>query len=193
MPFSSDFGIADTSLRSCIHFSTSPSSSRSAALRTTARLQYNFLDADTGFFYTGSSLGKKKIFALGGGLDVQKDYKSYAIDAYVDHPLGPGAISGQVAWTRLDGGDFIKTLLEQDVIFGEVGYYLPKAKVMPYLSVSSKDIASTDTGDETRWSVGLGYMAFGHNFNIKAAYGRVDPKVGKSADQFTIQMQAFYF
>ena len=50
------------------------------ALRTTARLQYNFLEADTGFFYTGSSLGKKKIFAIGGGVDVQKDYKSYALD-----------------------------------------------------------------------------------------------------------------
>lgn len=163
------------------------------ALRTTARLQYNFLDADTGFFYTGTSLGKKKIFAVGGGCDAQKDYKSYAADVYVDHPLGPGAISGQIDWTRLDGGDFLKPLLKQDVIFGEVGYYLPKAKVMPYLSISSRDIASTDSGDETRWSVGLGYMAFGHNFNVKAAYGKIDPKVGKSADQFTIQMQAFYF
>jgi hypothetical protein len=163
------------------------------ALRWTSRVQYNFLDADTGFFYTGTSMGKKKIFAIGGGCDAQKDYKSYAADAYFDHPLGPGALSAQLDWIRYDGGDFIKTLPKQDVIYGEAGYYLPKAKVMPFFSVSSKDVASTDTGDETRWSVGLGYMAFGHNFNIKAAYGQVDPKVGKSADQFTIQMQAFYF
>ena len=64
---------------------------------------------------------------------------------------------------------------------------------MPFFTVSSKDLAATDAGDETRWSVGLGYMAVGHNFNIKAAYGKIDPKVGKSADQFTIQLQAFYF
>ncbi len=163
------------------------------ALRWTSRVQYNFLDADTGFFYTGTSMGKKKIFAIGGGCDAQKDYKSYAADAYFDHPLGPGALSAQLDWIRYDGGDFIKALPKQDVIYGEAGYYLPKAKVMPFFSVSSKDVASTDTGDETRWSVGLGYMAFGHNFNVKAAYGQVDPKVGKSADQFTIQMQAFYF
>ncbi|MBK8597133.1 MAG: hypothetical protein IPP07_21300 [Holophagales bacterium] len=163
------------------------------ALRTTARLQYNFLEADTGFFYTGSSLGKKKIFAIGGGVDVQKDYKSYALDAYVDHPVGAGAVSGQVDWIRYDGGSFLSSLPKQDVIFGEVGYYLPKAKVMPFFSVSSKDVASTDAGDETRWSVGLGYMAVGHNLNLKAAYGKVDPKVGKSANQFTIQLQAFYF
>ena len=163
------------------------------SLRTTARLQYNFLDADTGFFYTGTSLGKKKIFAIGAGCDAQKDYKSYAADVYVDHPLGPGAISGQVDWIRYDGGTFLAALPEQDVIYAEAGYYFPKVKVMPFFTVSNKNLASTDTGDETRWSVGLGYMAFGHNVNLKAAYGKIDPKVGKSADQFTIQLQAFYF
>ena len=169
------------------------------ALRWTARLQYNFLDTDTGFFYTGTSLGKKKVFAIGGGCDAQKDYKSYAADVYVDHPLGPGAISGQVDWIRYDGGDFLKnangtpSLPKQDTIYGEAGYYLPEVKVMPYLAISKKDVADSDTGDETRWSVGLGYFAFGHNFNIKAAYGRVEPKIGRSANQFTVQMQAFYF
>lgn len=163
------------------------------ALRGTARLQYNFLDADTGFFYTGTSLGKKKIFAVGGGCDFQKDYKSYAADVYVDHPLGAGAISGQLDWIRYDGGDFLKSLPKQDVIYTEAGYYFPKAKLMPFFTLSSKNVSATDAGDETRWSVGLGYMAFGHNVNLKAAYGKVDPKVGKSADQITIQLQGFYF
>lgn len=163
------------------------------ALRFTSRVQYNFLDADTGFFYTGTSMGKKKVFAIGGGYDVQKDYTSYAADAYYDHPVGPGSLSAQLDYIHYDGGDFLKALPKQDVIYGEVGYYFPKAKVMPFLTYSGKDVASTDSGDEARWSIGLGYMAFGHNFNLKAAYGKVDPKVGKSADQFTIQMQAFYF
>ena len=163
------------------------------AFRQTVRVQYNFLDADTGFFYTGTSLGKKKIFAIGGGYDVQKDYESWAADAYYDHPLGPGALSAQLDYIHYDGGTFLKTLPKQDVVYGEAGYYLPKAKLMPFFTYSSKDVASTDAGDETRWSIGLGYMAFGHNMNIKAAWGRVDPGVGASADQFTIQMQGFYF
>lgn len=163
------------------------------AFRETVRVQYNFLDADTGFFYTGTSLGKKKIFAIGGGYDVQKDYESYAADAYFDHPLGPGALSAQLDYIHYDGGTFLKTLPKQDVIYGEAGYFISKAKVMPFFTYSSKDVASTDAGDETRWSVGLGYFAYGHNLNLKAAYGRVDPKVGKSADQITIQMQGFYF
>ncbi len=169
------------------------------AFRETARVQYNFLEADTGFFYTGTSLGKKKIFAIGGGYDVQKDYTSYAADAYYDHPLGPGALSAQLDYIHYDGGDFLKnangtpSLPKQDVIYAEAGYYLPKAKVMPFFTYGNKDLSSTDAGDESRWSVGLGYMAVGHNCNIKAAYGQVDPKVGKSASQFTVQLQGYYF
>ncbi len=163
------------------------------SFRETVRVQYNFLDADTGFFYTGTGLGKKKIFAIGGGYDVQKDYSSYAADAYYDHPLGPGALTAQLDYIHYDGGDFLKTLPKQDVIYGEAGYYISRAKVMPFFTYSKRDVASTDTGDETRWSVGLGYFAYGHNLNIKAAYGRIEPWIGKSADQFTVQMQGFYF
>ena len=163
------------------------------AFRTTARVQYNFLDADTGFYYTGTSLGKKKIFAIGAGCDNQKDYKSYAVDAYYDHPLGPGALSGQLDWIRYDGGTFLKSLAKQDVIYGEIAYYISAAKVMPFFTYGNKNIADTSTGDESRWTLGLGYMAIGHNLNLKAAYGRVEPKNGKSLNQFTIQLQAFYF
>ena len=168
--------------------------SSNQAFRTTARLQYNFLDADTGFFYTGTSLGKKRIFAIGAGCDAQKDYKSYAADAYVDLPVGTGgAVSGQIDWIRYDGGTTFTALPKQDTLFLEGGYYVKSAKVMPFFTYSAKDLAGTDAGDESRWSIGLGYMAFGHNTNIKAAYGKIDPKNRDSVDQFTIQLQGFYF
>ena len=161
--------------------------------RTTARLQYNFLEADTGFFYTGTSLGKKKILAIGGGWDSQKDYESFAGDVYFDHPLGPGAVSAQFDFIRYDGGSFQKSLPKQDVFYGEAGYYIAKARLMPYGTFSRKDVAGTDVGDETRWSAGLGVFVSGHSFNLKAAWGRVEPKGGRAADQFTVQMQGFYF
>lgn len=164
------------------------------AFRTTARLQYNFLDADTGFFYTGTSLGKKRIFALGAGYDTQKDYTSYAADAYVDLPVGKnGAVSGQLDFIHYDGGTTFTNLAKQDTVYAEAGYYIKSAKVMPFAYWGTKDVAGRDAGDESRWAIGLGYMAFGHNLNIKAAYGRIDPKGGRSVDQFTIQMQGFYF
>jgi hypothetical protein len=163
------------------------------SFRTTARIQYNFLEADTGVFYTGTSLGKKKILAVGGGCDFQKDYKSWAADVYFDHPLGPGSISAQLDWIRYDGGTLIKTLPLQEVLYTEVGYYFSSVKLMPFFTYGSKDITNVETGDETRWSIGIGFFPFGHNFNIKAAYGNIDPKNAKSVDQLTVQLQAFYF
>lgn len=164
------------------------------SFRTTARLQYNFLEADTGFFYSGTSLGKKKILALGVGCDAQKDYKSWAGDVYVDLPVGnAGAVSGQLDWIRYDGGETFTNLPKQDVIYAEGGFFIKSAKLMPFFVYGNKNVSGTEAGDESRWSVGLGYMAFGHNLNLKAAYGKIDPKNGKSVDQFTIQLQAFYF
>jgi len=29
--------------------------------------------------------------------------------------------------------------------------------------------------------------------NVKAGYGRIDPKVGRSVNLFTVQLQVFYF
>lgn len=163
------------------------------AFRSTARVQYNLLEADTGFFYSGTSLGKKRIVAVGGGVDLQKDYSSYAADVYVDLPVGPGAVSGQLDWIRYDGGDFLKSLPKQDVIYAEAGYYFKAVKLLPFATYGSKDLAGTDAGDEARWSVGLGYMAFGQNLNLKAAYGRIEPKGKPAVDQLTVQLQAFYF
>ena len=140
------------------------------------------------------NLGKKKIFAIGAGYDAQKDYESYAADAYVDLPVGTGgAVSGQLDWIRYDGGTTFTALPKQDTLFLEGGYYVKSAKVMPFFTYSTKDLSGTDAGDESRWSIGLGYMAFGHNLNVKAAYGKIDPKNRSSADQFTIQLQGFYF
>ena len=50
----------------------------------------NVLEAETGFFYAGTYLGKKKILAIGAGFDGQKDFHAYAADAFFDYPLGPG-------------------------------------------------------------------------------------------------------
>jgi hypothetical protein len=163
------------------------------AFRGTARLQYNFFDVETGFFYTGTYLGKKKILSIGAGCDYQKDYKSWAADAFFDYPLGPGGLTAQIDYIQYDGGDTFKTFLKQDTIYTEAGYFINSAKVMPYFTYASKDISGTNTGDETRWAVGLGWFRAGHNLNLKAAFGRIEPKNGKSSNTVTIQLQGFYF
>ncbi|MDY6967074.1 MAG: hypothetical protein SVR08_00260 [Spirochaetota bacterium] len=63
--------------------------------RYTGRLQFNFEDPETGFFYSGNYLGMRKIISIGYGIDFQKDvcrhneklkdYFAWTIDLTVDY------------------------------------------------------------------------------------------------------------
>lgn len=163
------------------------------ALRGTVRLQYSFLEPETGFFYVGSYFGKKRVLAVGGGYDFQKDYRTLAVDAFFDHPLGHGGLTAQVDFIRYDGGDTFTALRKQNVLYAEAGYHVNALKLMPFASYSNRNLAGTDTGDESRFMVGVGYMAQGHNLNLKASAGRVDRKGGEGSNVFTVQLQGFFF
>lgn len=164
------------------------------SFRFMARVMYNVFDTETGYFYTGTNFGKKKILALGAAYDAQKDYRAFAGDLFADMPLAGGnAFTFQGDFIRYDGGDTFKTLPEQSTFHAEAGFYIGSAKITPYAVFELKVIASTDTGDEKRYGGGLAFFRNNHNFNIKAQYLRIDPKVGTSTNQFTIQMQGFYF
>lgn len=162
------------------------------SFRTAGRVQYNFLDTEAGFFYPGTYLGKKKIFALGGGFDRQRDYGAYDVDAFVEYPLGTGTITSQLDLTRFDGGDFLTIPKQNDVLF-ELGYLVAGAKWGPVLQYVQRNIDSTETGDEKRLSAGLNYWLAGHNANVKAAWARVSPGVGTDTNEFTVQLQLYYF
>jgi len=163
------------------------------AFRYAGRVQYNVLDPEVGFFYTGSYLGKKKIVAVGGAFDVQSDYHGYDVDAFVDHPLGPGAVTGQFDYNWFDGGTTLRTLPGQHDVLFELGYLIRAMKLTPFLQIAHRDVVDTEAGDEMRASVGVSYWWVGHNANIKAAYGRIAPTGGARQNTFTIQLQAFYF
>lgn len=163
------------------------------AFRTNVRVMYNFLDPESGFFYTGTYLGKKKVFAIGGGYEQQNDYNSYAADLFLDHPLGTGSITAQADVVRFDGGTFLTTLPKQTDQLVEVGYLIPSVNLSPFVQYVHRDRANTNTGDETRYSLGLALWHAGHNANLKAAVGKIDPKGGKSLSEYTLQFQLFYF
>jgi hypothetical protein len=164
------------------------------AFRYAGRLQYDLLESEgTGFFYPGTYLGKKKVLAVGGAFDTQNDYHAYDADVFVDYPSGPGAVTAQIAYNRIDGGPTYVTLPKQNVVLLELGYFVRELKVSPVLQFTNRAIVETSTGDERRWSVGLNYWRAGHNANIKAAYNRIDPRGRASQNGFTIQLQLFYF
>jgi hypothetical protein len=162
-------------------------------LRTTARVQYNFFDTETGFFYSGTSLGKKKILAVGGGYDHQHLYKAYSGDVFFDQPLKSGALTAQLDYIHYDGSTFLKSLPDQNDTLFELGYLIGKTKWMPFAQVAHRNFVAATLNDELRYTAGLNYFISGHNANVKAGYSRIDVKNVRAASEVTIQLQFFYF
>jgi hypothetical protein len=66
-------------------------------LRTIARVVWYPFDAETGFFYSGTAFGARRILALGASYDQQGDYNTYAADVFWDWPVAGGdAVTAQV-------------------------------------------------------------------------------------------------
>ena len=163
------------------------------AFRYAARVQYNVLEPETGFFYTGTYLGAKKILAVGAAVDTQKDFHAVDADAFFDFPMGIGALTAQIDYNRLDGGDTLRALLKQHDILVEAGYLFRSAKLTPLLQYQHRDLAGRDTGDETRTAIGANYWWAGHNANVKALYTRIAPAGTRKQNQWTVQLQMFSF
>ncbi len=162
-------------------------------LRFTSRVAYSFLDPESGYFYTGTYLGKKKVLTVGAGYEHQHKYRAYAADVFFDHPVGNGAITAQLDHVRYDGGTFLKSLPAQRDTLLELGALAGKSKWMPVVQFADRNRADTSTGDERRYGGGVNYFLMGHNANVKALYTRISPKVGRKSNQMSIQLQFFYF
>src|SRR5258708_24067938 len=117
------------------------------AFRDSAYLQYNFLEKERGYVFSGTNLGKKAIFNISSGYDAQKDYKAYSGDVFWALPFGGGnEIGGQVQDGHYDGGDFIQAIPKQNDILVELAIYMAQAKVQPFGKFESQKF--TNTGDK---------------------------------------------
>jgi hypothetical protein len=161
--------------------------------RYAGRVQYNALDTESGFFYTGTYLGKKKILAIGAGFDVQQDFHGYDADAFFDHPLGPGAVTAQFDYSRYDGGTTLTTLPKQNDVLFEGGYLIQALKLTPVVQIAHQDLIDQLQGDTTRVGAGANYWWSGHNANVKALYTRIAPTGLAKQNEFTVQLQMYVF
>lgn len=169
-----------------------PRSSR--PFRYAGRVQVELLDPEPpGFFYSGTYVGTRKVAAVAAAFDTQDHYVAYNADAFVEYPVGPGSANGQLAYHRFDGGGTLPALAKQNVVLLELAYLLRQLKLGPVFQFTRRDFVGVSLGDETRWSIGLNYWRAGHNANIKAAWGRIDPGGRPAQSQFTIQLQLFYY
>ena len=192
------------------------------SLRTTGRLMYNPWETETGVYtYPGQYLGNKKVLSLGVGADHQADYKAYSADAFLSVPMGGAsapsvgtattgstgpavkpaaatprnAFNGELTLLRFDGGSTFVALPQQNDVTLQLGYYFAPQKLQPFVRLERQDFkaAANNGRDNNRVQAGLAWLPSGNNFNIKGAYSRVKARSANSTNQFTVQMQLFYY
>lgn len=155
------------------------------------RLQLNVLDAEPGFFYAGTYLGKKKILSFGVSGETQDPfhYVYVAGDGFADLPVGPGVFTAQVNVAHWNGGTFATAMPKQTALMSEIGFnfntlFSPIARV-EYL-----------WGPANIYHIGggLAFWPFGHTSNLKAFYTRNWEQGTLHADnQVNVQWQLFFF
>jgi hypothetical protein len=170
------------------------------SFRITERLQYNFFDTEVYNLpsYAGANFGKKTILALGGAYDAQGDYQAGSADLFADFPTGFGSVEGTLAWQYFNGNKLITSLPEQNTESVEAGVFFKGVQVAPIARYEEKNftLPGNQTTNEHRVAVGFNwypYQKFENNFNIKVWWQKVTPKVGYATNEFTVQMQVFYF
>lgn len=168
--------------------------------RFTEWLQYDVLDTEVYALpsYSGVNFGNRKILALGVGYDTQSDYNLTSGNLFLDLPTGFGSFESTVMYQHVDGGKFIAALPEQDTFSAEAGVFLKPLHIAPIIRYEEKtfNLTANKPKNEQRYVGGLNfypYKKFENNFNIKAWFSRVEPKVGFATNEFTLQMQIAYF
>jgi hypothetical protein len=110
-------------------------------------------------------------------------------------PVAKNAFNGILTLYSFDGGSTFLTLPKQTDAALQAGFYFAPTKVMPFLRYERQNFkpAASKPNNNNREQLGLGWYPNGNNFNVKAAYTRVAPSVGKKTNEYTVQMQFFYY
>jgi hypothetical protein len=162
--------------------------------RYTGRFVWYPFDDDPGFFYTGTTLAQKRIVSIGAGFDRQNDYSTCSADVFVDQPLSHGdGVTFQADYIHYNGGTTFESLQKQDTWLMEAGYYWRKAKLGPYVQLSTRDFANPRLADDKKIQGGLAYWLNGHRMNVKFGLGRLLKEGATDRIQFVIQTQFFYY
>jgi len=162
--------------------------------RYAGRVMWDFLEPQKGLFYVGSSLGTKKLFALGASYDTQDDYSTYAFDAFFDYPLfSSDGLTLQADWVHYNGGDFLTVLPELNAYLFEAAYYFGKIKLAPFLQYVVRDPVDGPEPKQTYWQSGLAYYPMGQRLAIKLGLGEFKLDGSPSRFRGILEIQVFMF
>lgn len=169
--------------------------------RFVGRLQLNLMDAEPGFFYAGTYLGKKKIVSLGVSYDYQKSpvsgstftnsYHTVSADGFLDLPVGPGVLTAQVDYTNWHGGTIIPAGLPKNSIAAEAGFTIGEIKLSPIVRYER---LWGDVLTNQRYAGGVAFWPYEHSVNVKLFYSRIQVEnAAHGANQVNAQLQLYYF
>jgi hypothetical protein len=178
-------------------------------LRYTGRVQVNFFDAEPGYFNLSTYLGKKKTLGFGVSYDMQDevanntisggtaDYEYWSVDAFMDWPLGPGALTAEAGYADLDLDRFDDDAAQSqgNGWYVQAGYYINKWQPWVEYEEWDSDSFSGDFGSYSQYRVGISYFFKGHNANIKLGYEYTDPDenfAGTTEDDTNTIVLGFY-
>jgi len=181
--------------------------------RFAAYLQYNFFDPEkTTFVYANHNYGKKKIVGVGAGVDVQKGpehdpYWAASANVFAAWPLsgeaskeGGDEIGGLIQFMHFNGQD-TAAIPNQNDILAEVGYYNKEYSFGAFGKFEARlltDDTAKINGNQLWFGGGFRYYIKENNAQLAIAYNRAqfpeaDSNVRKGTNQFTLQMQVYYY
>ena len=177
-------------------------------------IQYNFFDVEkTTFVYGGHNYGKKKIVgvAVGGALQKGPEHDPFwagSINLFAAWPLsgeankdGGDEIGGLVQFIHFNGQDTAPTLPNQNDLLVEVGYYNKELSFGAFGKFEMRRVTdeALKAAQNTFWfGGGLRYYIKENNCQFAIAYNRAqfpdaDSSVKKGTNEFTFQMQVYYY
>jgi hypothetical protein len=162
--------------------------------RYSGRAVWYPFEAETGFFYSGTNLGSRRILAIGTSFDHQSDYTAAAFDVYWDWKIRRGdGVTAQVDYLHYDGGQTFQQLPDQGTWLAEAGYYHGALRISPFFQVARRTYPDPVLPDETRYQVGAAYWLSGHRLNLKLGVGQLLKDGAPGRTQVVFQGQIYIY
>jgi hypothetical protein len=178
-----------------------------ASLRLSGRASVNLLEAETGWFNRGTYLGEKRVLAIGAGFDRQpglvlagapdQTYRAWTADAFLDHPLGRGALTVEASYTDAHslpaGLSFAGIPAGGDarIAYLQGGYLLPwplgSGRIQAYCR--GERIFVTAGDDTTLPSAGINYLIRGQDLKVTVDWSRASSATRPASSAVTLQAQ----
>ena len=179
-----------------------------SSLRGSTRVSYNWFTPESGFAYTGTTLGEKRILQVAAQADAQngrvdardeagftaelRAYRAWAAELFYDQPLGKrSAITAEGAWLQRRDDYETAGLATRSIdgAYGQAGVLLPWGVGPGRLQLAGRweEIESDRGGVESTLrarTFGLTWFTKGHDRKIQFDHGEVHERPVDLDDNF---------